>query len=231
MLELKGITKVYRTVDVETTALRDVDLSVTDGEFVAIMGPSGCGKSTLLNILGTLDTPTSGTYSINGELLTGRNEKTLAAFRRRHIGFVFQSFNLVDTLSVRENVELALLYRRVKPKLRRTKVDAVLDRVGMGHRARHRPAQLSGGQQQRVAIARALVSEPSIILADEPTGNLDSHHGREVLDTLASLNDEGATVIMVTHSVQHADVVGRLVSLRDGAIVADESRRRRLVAS
>ena len=231
MLQLTNITKVYRTADVETTALRDIDLQVSAGEFVAIMGPSGCGKSTLLNILGTLDTPTVGSYTIREETLTGRTEKALAAFRRKHVGFVFQSFNLVDTLTVHENVELALLYRRVKPKTRREKVAAVLERVGMSHRARHRPSQLSGGQQQRVAIARALVSEPTIILADEPTGNLDSHHGREVLDTLCSLNDEGATVIMVTHSMQHADAATRLVTLRDGTIVADESQRRRLAAS
>ena len=230
MLELQNISKVYRTADIETTALREINLKVTEGEFVGIMGPSGCGKSTLLNILGTLDTPSDGQYSIQGETLVGRTEKALAAFRRKHIGFIFQSFNLVDNLTVQENVELALLYRRVKPKIRREKVGKVLERVGMSHRARHRPSQLSGGQQQRVAIARALVSEPTIILADEPTGNLDSHHGREVLDTLCSLNDEGVTVIMVTHSTQHADAATRLVSLRDGAIVADESRRRRLAS-
>lgn len=224
MITLSGVSKVYRTDAIETTALRSVDLAVEAGEFLAIMGPSGCGKSTLLNILGTLDLPSSGSYSLAGETITGQNDRALAAVRRRHIGFVFQSFNLLDTLSVRENVELALLYRKVKANARRERVAAVLERVGMAHRAEHRPPQLSGGQQQRVAVARALVSNPTLILADEPTGNLDSQNGAEVMETLDGLNRDGATVVMVTHSPDHASHAHRVVRLHDGEVLSDERR-------
>ncbi|MEO1480458.1 MAG: ABC transporter ATP-binding protein [Myxococcota bacterium] len=224
VITLNGIKKVYETDTVETTALKSVDLQVEPGEFLAVMGPSGCGKSTLLNILGTLDNPSEGTYALAGETVTGQSDKALAAVRRRHIGFVFQSFNLLDNLSVRENVELALLYRKVGTAERRDRVAAVLERVRMAHRADHRPGQLSGGQQQRVAVARALVSEPSLILADEPTGNLDSHNGVEVMETLEALNQEGATIVMVTHSPEHAAHAGRLIRLHDGAILSDERR-------
>src|SRR6201991_2944171 len=209
MLSMREVSRVYRTDTVETTALDGIFLDVADGEFVAIMGPSGCGKSTLLNVIGMLDSPTSGSYVFNGTEVAGLSESKLADFRKRNIGFIFQSFNLVDELSVRENIELALLYHNVPTGERRTRVDAVMDKVGIAHRAKHRPSQLSGGQQQRVAVARALVAAPKLILADEPTGNLDSANGEAVIGMLTDIAKAGTTVVMVTHSHAHAACAGR----------------------
>src|SRR6476661_66001 len=224
MLSMREVSRVYRTDTVETTALDGIFLDVADGEFVAIMGPSGCGKSTLLNVIGMLDSPSSGSYVFNGTEVANLNESKLADFRKRNIGFIFQSFNLVDELSVRANIELALLYHNVPTGERRTRVDAVRDKVGIAHRARHRPSQLSGGQQQRVAVARALVAAPKLILADEPTGNLDTAHGEEVMKMLQQLNREGSTIVMVTHSPAHADYAGRVVSMLDGKILIERRR-------
>ena len=224
MLSMRDISRVYRTDTVETTALDGIFLDVADGEFVAIMGPSGCGKSTLLNVIGMLDSPTSGSYVFNGTEVAGLSEAKLADFRKRNIGFIFQSFNLVDELSVRENIELALLYHNVPAAERRTRVDEVMDKVGIAHRAKHRPSQLSGGQQQRVAVARALVANPNLILADEPTGNLDTAHGEEVMKMLQALNAEGSTIVMVTHSPAHADYAARVVNMLDGRILVEHRR-------
>ena len=224
MLQMRELSKVYRTDTVQTTALDAIDLDIADGEFVAIMGPSGCGKSTLLNMIGMLDSPTSGSYVFNGQEVAGLSESRLADVRKENIGFIFQSFNLVDELSVRDNVELALLYHNVPAAERRRRVDEVMDRVGIAHRAKHRPSQLSGGQQQRVAVARALVANPKLILADEPTGNLDTHHGEEVMRMLQQLNAEGSTIVMVTHSPAHADYAGRIVSMLDGRILQERRR-------
>jgi putative ABC transport system ATP-binding protein len=224
MLSMREVARVYRADTVETTALDGIFLDVEDGEFVAIMGPSGCGKSTLLNVIGMLDSPTSGSYVFNGTEVANLNESKLADFRKRNIGFIFQSFNLVDELSVRENIELALLYHNVPTGERRTRVDAVMDKVGIAHRAKHRPSQLSGGQQQRVAVARALVAAPKLILADEPTGNLDTAHGEEVMKMLQALNAEGSTIVMVTHSPAHADYAGRIVNMLDGRILVEHRR-------
>jgi putative ABC transport system ATP-binding protein len=224
MLSMRELSRVYRTDTVETTALDGIFLDVADGEFVAVMGPSGCGKSTLLNVIGMLDSPTSGSYVFNGTEVAGLSESKLADFRKRNIGFIFQSFNLVDELSVRENIELALLYHNVPAAERRTRVDEVMDKVGIAHRAKHRPSQLSGGQQQRVAVARALVASPKMILADEPTGNLDTAHGEEVMKMLQQLNAEGSTIVMVTHSPSHADYAGRVVNMLDGRILVEHRR-------
>jgi putative ABC transport system ATP-binding protein len=224
MLSLRNLSRVYRTDMVETTALDAINLDIMDGEFVAIMGPSGCGKSTLLNILGLLDSPSSGSYRFGETEVAGLSEAKLSDIRKRHIGFIFQSFNLVDELSVRENVELALLYHGIPASERRKRVDAVMDKVGIGHRADHRPSQLSGGQQQRVAVARAVVGNPDLILADEPTGNLDTQHGEEVMRMLQALNREGTTVVMVTHSPSHADYAGRVVNMLDGQVLAERKR-------
>ena len=224
MLSMREVSRVYRTDTVETTALDGIFLDVADGEFVAIMGPSGCGKSTLLNVIGMLDSPSSGSYVFNGTEVAGLSESKLADFRKRNIGFIFQSFNLVDELSVRENIELALLYHNVPSGERRTRVDEVMDKVGIAHRAKHRPSQLSGGQQQRVAVARALVASPNLILADEPTGNLDTAHGEEVMKMLQALNAEGSTIVMVTHSPSHADYAGRVVNMLDGRILVEHRR-------
>jgi putative ABC transport system ATP-binding protein len=221
MLKLERIGKVYRTTEVETQALNEVSLSVDAGEFVAIMGPSGCGKSTLLNILGLLDTPSAGTYHFFGEEVSSYSEAQLTAVRRAAIGFVFQSFNLIDDLSVEENVEVALLYRGVATGERRRRVAEALERVGISHRARHLPQQLSGGQQQRVAVARALVSAPKVILADEPTGNLDTANGNAVMDLLINVAKSGTTVIMVTHSLTYAALANRTIKLLDGRIVSE----------
>ena len=221
MLKLESISKIYRTEDIETLALNDISLEIAPGEFVAIMGPSGCGKSTLLNVLGLLDGPSSGAYHFFGEDVARHSERQLTALRRDRIGFVFQSFNLIDDLSVAENVEVALLYRRVPAGERRRRVAQALDQVGMGHRARHRPKQLSGGQQQRVAVARALVSEPSLILADEPTGNLDTANGEAVMAMLTAAATSGVTVVMVTHSAAHAAEAQRTIRLLDGRIVSE----------
>jgi putative ABC transport system ATP-binding protein len=224
MLNMRNLSRVYRTDTVETRALDGIDLDVAQGEFVAVMGPSGCGKSTLLNILGMLDSPTSGSYRFNGEEISALPERRLADLRKQHIGFIFQSFNLVDELSVGENIALALLYHEVSAADRRRRVEAVMDKVGIAHRANHRPSQLSGGQQQRVAVARALVGNPRLILADEPTGNLDTGNGEEVLRMLRALNHEGSTIVMVTHSPAHADYAGRVVNMLDGRILQERRR-------
>ncbi|CAI9120488.1 ABC transporter ATP-binding protein [Brytella acorum] len=219
LIELNHIQRLYRSDEVETTALHDIELGIGSGEFVAIMGPSGCGKSTLLNILGTIDRPTHGAYIFGEQDLTKLNEAALAAFRRENLGYVFQSFNLIDELTIEENIELALIYRNMPKSERRERVAQAMDRVSIGHRARHYPSQLSGGQQQRAAIARAIVGQPRLILADEPTGNLDTENGAQVMDILQGLNDEGATIIMVTHSPSHADLAKRRVDMLDGQIV------------
>ena len=211
MLELKNINKVFRTDEIETTALANVNVKLEAGEFVAIMGPSGCGKSTLLNIIGMLDTPTSGEYHFNGEEISRYSERQLAQLRKMSLGFIFQSFNLIDELSVFENVELPLLYQGMSTKERAERVDAVLENVGIAQRRNHLPQQLSGGQQQRVAVARAVVSRPHLILADEPTGNLDSTNGEEVMELLTRLNGEGTTILMVTHSQTHAEYAQRVI--------------------
>jgi len=219
MLKLENISKIYRTTEVETHALDGVSFEVGAGEFLAIMGPSGCGKSTLLNILGLLDSPTSGVYSFFGEDVARASERYLTILRRATVGFVFQSFNLIDDLNVAENVEVALIYRRVSGSERKRRVAEALERVGIAHRSGHLPQQLSGGQQQRVAIARALVSNPKLILADEPTGNLDTANGETVMDLLAGVSKSGTTVIMVTHSLVHAGRAQRTVKLLDGHVV------------
>ncbi|HEX9932813.1 MAG TPA: ABC transporter ATP-binding protein [Allosphingosinicella sp.] len=224
MLTMRDLSRVYRTETVETTALDGIFLDVADGEFCAIMGPSGCGKSTLLNVMGMLDSPSSGSYVFNGTEVAGLPEAKLADFRKRNIGFIFQSFNLVDELTVRENIELALLYHDVPAAERRRRVDEVMDKVGIAHRGKHRPSQLSGGQQQRVAVARALVGSPNLILADEPTGNLDTQHGEEVMKMLQALNAEGSTIVMVTHSPAHADYASRVVNMLDGRILVERRR-------
>ena len=220
MIKLTGINKIYRTNEIETVALENVNLEVNKGEFLSIMGPSGCGKSTLLNIMGLLDAPTSGTIEIAGTKVDGMKDKELAAFRNRKLGFVFQSFHLINSLNVLDNVELPLLYRKVSAKERRRLAEEVLQKVGLSHRMRHMPTQLSGGQCQRVAIARAIVGNPEIILADEPTGNLDSKNGAEVMALLTELNKEGTTIVMVTHSRHDASFAHRTVHLFDGSIVA-----------
>ncbi|MCW3849441.1 ABC transporter ATP-binding protein [Sphingomonas sp. LB-2] len=224
MLKMRNLSRVYRTDTVETTAIDSIDLDIDQGEFVAIMGPSGCGKSTLLNLIGMLDSPSSGSYIFNGAEVAGLSEARLSDVRKSNIGFIFQSFNLVDELSVRENIELALLYHDVSAGERRRRTDAVMDRVGIAHRAKHRPSQLSGGQQQRVAVARALVAEPKLILADEPTGNLDTQHGEEVMKMIQQLNAEGSTIVMVTHSPAHADYATRVVNMLDGRILQERRR-------
>jgi putative ABC transport system ATP-binding protein len=224
MLSMRELSRVYRTEAVETTALDGIDLDIAEGEFVAIMGPSGCGKSTLLNVIGMLDSPTSGSYVFNGQEVAGLPEGKLADVRKANLGFIFQSFNLVDELTVRENVELALLYHNVSAGERRRRADEVMDKVGIAHRAKHRPSQLSGGQQQRVAVARALVGNPKLILADEPTGNLDTQHGEEVMKMLQNLNREGSTIVMVTHSPAHADAAARVVNMLDGRILQERRR-------
>jgi putative ABC transport system ATP-binding protein len=221
MLKLTGVCKTYRTTDIETLALNDVSLEIGAGEFVAIMGPSGCGKSTLLNVLGLLDSPTSGAYAFFGEDVARYAEKDLTRLRRDNLGFVFQSFNLIDDLTVAENVEVALIYRREVGGERKQRVAEALERVGIGHRAGHRPQQLSGGQQQRVAIARALVSRPKLILADEPTGNLDTTNGEAVMALLTQAARDGVTVIMVTHSLAHAALAERTIKLLDGRVVSE----------
>jgi len=221
MIEMHGLTKAYRTDDIETTALDTINLEVNTGEFIAIMGPSGCGKSTLLNVMGMLDSPDSGRYSFLDEDVAGYNERKLADIRKQNIGFIFQSFNLVDELTVAENVILPLLYQKVPAAERDQRVQAVLERVGIAHRANHRPQQLSGGQQQRVAVARAVVNTPKLILADEPTGNLDTTNGEEVLELLNQLNGDGTTIVMVTHDPGHADHASRVVHMLDGRVLSE----------
>ncbi len=219
MIKTNDLTKIFRTEEVETTALNKVCLEVKEGEYVAVMGPSGCGKSTLLNILGLLDNPSAGSYIFNGTEVANLRERDRTVFRKGNIGFVFQSFNLIDELNVYENVELPLIYLKMKAGDRKKRVEEVLERMKIGHRAKHFPQQLSGGQQQRVAIARAVVANPKLILADEPTGNLDSKNGIEVINLLSELNKEGTTIIMVTHSDRDASYAHRIVNLFDGQIV------------
>ena len=219
MIKLDNITKIFSTEEVQTTSLNGVSLEVNEGEFVAIMGPSGCGKSTLLNIIGLIDTPTTGTYLLNGKDVSTLTENERTDIRKGVIGFVFQSFNLIDELNVNENVELPLLYMGVPAKERKERVLEVLRRMNMSQRGKHLPSQLSGGQQQRVAIARAVISNPKIILADEPTGNLDSKNGLEVMEMLSQLNAEGTTIIMVTHSQHDATYANRIINLYDGQII------------
>ena len=217
MITVKDLSKVYRTDEIETLALENVNLDIREGEFVSIMGPAGCGKSTLLNMLGLLDAPTTGSIEIDGQKTGGMKDKQLAAFRNRTLGFVFQSFHLIPTLSVLDNVELPLLYRHVPSKERRRAAEEVLARVGLSHRMKHFPSQLSGGQCQRVAIARAIIGNPKIILADEPTGNLDSKMGAEVMDILHGLNrDDGRTIVMVTHNEEQARQTSRIIRFFDG---------------
>jgi putative ABC transport system ATP-binding protein len=223
IIETENLTKVYRTDLVETTAVGGINFNLSEGQFVSVMGPSGCGKSTLLHVLGLIDSPTSGAYRFLGEDVSGYPERRRALIRKANIGFVFQNFNLIDELTVYENVELPLVYAEVPHSERRPRVEAVLEKMDITHRMRHFPAQLSGGQQQRVAVARALVNRPKLILADEPTGNLDSEHGDEVMKTLLKLNEEGATILMVTHSVSNAAFSGRIVSLLDGKVVSDKA--------
>ncbi|MCR5360890.1 MAG: ABC transporter ATP-binding protein [Bacteroidales bacterium] len=221
MIKLENIQKVFRTEEVETVALNNISLEVNDGEFVAIMGPSGCGKSTLLNILGLLDNPTDGIYRLDGKEVGKLKESQRTKVRKGQIGFIFQSFNLIDELNVEENVELPLTYLGVPKKERRQRVEEVLRRMSISHRAHHFPQQLSGGQQQRVAIARAVVMNPKLILADEPTGNLDSKNGLEVMQLLTELNQEGTTIVMVTHSERDASHAQRIIKLFDGQVVPD----------
>jgi putative ABC transport system ATP-binding protein len=224
MIRLESIQRRYASDEVETTALADINLDVADGEFLAIMGPSGCGKSTLLNILGTVDRPSSGRYLFGERDLAVLDEASLAKLRGETLGFVFQSFNLIDELTIQENVALGLAYRPGNSGDKRRRVEQAMDRVGISHRARHFPHQLSGGQQQRAAIARAIVGDPSLILADEPTGNLDTENGQQVMDILASLNGEGATIVMVTHSPAHADMAKRRIDMLDGRVVSSVAR-------
>ncbi len=224
MIKTNDLTKIFRTEEVETTALNKVTLHVKEGEYVAVMGPSGCGKSTLLNILGLLDNPSNGSYIFNGTEVANLKERDRTIFRKGNIGFVFQSFNLIDELNVFENVELPLIYLKMKTSERKKRVEDVLERMKIGHRAKHFPQQLSGGQQQRVAIARAVVANPKLILADEPTGNLDSKNGIEVINLLTELNKEGTTIIMVTHSDRDASYAHRIVNLFDGQVVTEMAK-------
>lgn len=225
MIQLKKMSRIFRTEEVETTALKEVDIKIDGGEFVSIMGPSGCGKSTLLNILGLLDNPSSGEYDFLGHEVAMYSERQRAALRKQHIGFVFQSFNLIDELSVYENVELPLLYLNVPPGERKERIEKVLDTMAILHRQGHFPQQLSGGQQQRVAVARAVVTNPEIILADEPTGNLDSEHGDEVMKIMTELNQAGTTIIMVTHSPSYAEYGNRVIHLFDGQVVTENNKQ------
>ena len=221
MIKVSNLSKVFRTEEIETTALNGVSFEIKDGEFVAIMGPSGCGKSTLLNILGLLDNPTEGSYLFGDSEVAKLKEKERTRFRKGNIGFIFQSFNLIDELNVYDNIELPLRYLDIPAAERKQKVTEMMKRMNISHRAKHFPQQLSGGQQQRVAIARACVANPKLILADEPTGNLDSKNGREVMQLLQELNQEGATIVMVTHSQKDAAMAQRTIDLFDGKIVSD----------
>ena len=219
MIRLSSVTKLYRTAELETRALAGIDLNVQEGEFVAVMGPSGCGKSTLLNIVGLIDSPTSGRYYFGDHETSGYSENRLAALRKGRIGFIFQSFNLIDELNVYENVELPLLYQGISRAQRRNLVREALELVDLSSRTKHRPEQLSGGQQQRAAVARAVVNDPSLILADEPTGNLDTKNGEDVMGMLETLHEQGATILMVTHSPRYSARADRVVNLLDGRIV------------
>ena len=222
MIKLENLSKVYRTEEIESTALNQVSFQIEKGEFVSVMGPSGCGKSTLLNILGMLDKPESGSYEFLGKEVSGLNEKGRSAVRKQNIGFIFQNFNLIDELTVFENIELPLIYNKVSAAERKSRVNELIKKIGISHRASHFPQQLSGGQQQRVAVARALITKPPLILADEPTGNLDSSHGNEVMELLCNLNEAGTTIIMVTHSSHDASYSQRIINLLDGQIVSEK---------
>lgn len=223
MIKLEELSKIYRTSEVETTALNSISLQIKEREFVSVMGTSGCGKSTLLNILGLLDNASSGTYYFDGEDVTRLTEQQRVTIRKNNIGFIFQNFNLIDELSVRENVELPLYYLNVPKAERKEKVMEVLEQMGIAHRAKHFPKQLSGGQQQRVAVSRAVVTRPKLILADEPTGNLDSHFGNEVLNILCQLNEMGTTIVMVTHSPEDAKFSQRTIRLYDGKLLSENA--------
>ena len=225
MIKLENLTKVYRTDEVETTALNEVSFEIKKGEFVSIMGPSGCGKSTLLNLLGMLDRPERGKYEFMENQISGMNERQRSEIRKKHVGFVFQNFNLIDELTVFENIELPLIYNNISSKQRKKRVDEIIERIGISHRSNHFPQQLSGGQQQRVAVARALVSKPDLILADEPTGNLDSSNGNEVMELLCELNELGTTIIMVTHSSHDASYSNRVINLMDGEVVSERKAK------
>ncbi|GAB5454733.1 MAG: ABC transporter ATP-binding protein [Henriciella sp.] len=221
MIQLNNIRKVYATKDMETVALRDINLTIDTGEFVAVMGPSGCGKSTLMNILGMIDTVSEGQYLFDGEDITDFSEKKLVQMRKANLGFIFQSFNLIDELTVEDNVALPLRYLKVPKATRDSRVREALELVGLNHRARHKPSQLSGGQQQRVAVARAVIADPKLILADEPTGNLDSQNGDDVMELLRLLNEQGSTILMVTHSEKDASKAHRIIRMLDGQIQDD----------
>lgn len=225
MIRLKGLSKMYRTAYMETVALDNINIHIRKGEFVAVMGPSGCGKSTLLNIVGMIDTANAGEYFFDGEEIASRSENELVGLRKHNIGFIFQNFNLIDDLSVEENVDLPLLYLGLPKKERREKVKQALELVGLEGRAKHKPQELSGGQQQRVAVARSIVGDPKLILADEPTGNLDTKNGDDVMNMLALLKEKGATILMVTHSPEHGAKADRIISMLDGKVIdgAEES--------
>ncbi|MGK0427684.1 MAG: putative ABC transport system ATP-binding protein [Ulvibacter sp.] len=225
MIKLDKLSKVYRTDEIESTALNEVSFEINQGEFVSIMGPSGCGKSTLLNILGMLDKPESGSYKFLGNEIAHLNEKGRSEVRKANIGFIFQNFNLIDELTVFENIELPLLYNKVSSSERKIRVNELIEKIGIAHRASHFPQQLSGGQQQRVAVARALITKPPLILADEPTGNLDSSHGNEVMELMCELNEAGTTIIMVTHSAHDASYSNRIINLLDGQIVSEKKSK------
>lgn len=225
MIKLEKLTKVYRTDEIESTALNQVSFEIKKGEFVSIMGPSGCGKSTLLNILGLLDKPESGSYEFLEEEVSHFNEKQRSGARKKNIGFIFQNFNLIDELTVFENIELPLLYNKVPSAERKQRVNEIIEKMGISHRSSHFPQQLSGGQQQRVAVARALITKPPLVLADEPTGNLDSSNGNEVMELLCELHEEGTTIVMVTHSSHDASYSDRIINLLDGQIISEMKSR------
>lgn len=225
MIKLDKLSKVYRTDEIESTALNEISFEISQGEFVSIMGPSGCGKSTLLNVLGMLDKPESGSYKFLGKEIAGLNEKGRSDVRKKNIGFIFQNFNLIDELTVFENIELPLIYNKVPAAERKQRVNELIEKIGISHRSSHFPQQLSGGQQQRVAVARALVTKPPVILADEPTGNLDSSHGNEVMELICDLHEEGTTIIMVTHSSHDASYSERIINLLDGQIISEKKNK------
>lgn len=228
MITINNLSKVFRTEDVQTTALNGISLTINQGDFLSIMGPSGCGKSTLLNIVGLLDSPTGGSYKLLDKEMVGLKEKDRADVRKHNIGFIFQNFNLIDELSVFDNIELPLIYNKVPSSDRRKKVEGIAEKLGISHRLKHFPQQLSGGQQQRVAVARALVNDPKIILADEPTGNLDSKNGNEVMELLTDLHAKGATILMVTHSDYDASFSQRTIHMKDGVVFSEKHNQRNI---
>lgn len=228
MIQIENLSRVFQTEEVETTALNGIDLTINQGDFISIMGPSGCGKSTLLNIIGLLDSPSSGSYKLLDKEMAGLKEKDRANVRKQNIGFIFQNFNLIDELSVYDNIELPLIYNGVKASERKEKVEKIAEKLNISHRLKHFPQQLSGGQQQRVAVARALVNEPKIILADEPTGNLDSKNGNEVMELLMNLHANGATILMVTHSSYDASFSQKIIEMKDGIIFSEKQNHRNI---